>query len=50
MSDICKDYEIKDRNDFGEFLEEWKPDSGYRGGDSLPYEVLRQVAKEYKGL
>jgi len=41
---------INDRDDFGDFLEEWKPDNSYRGGDTLPYDVLRDVAKEYKGL
>jgi len=50
LNDICKEDDINDRDDFGDFLEEWKPDNGYRGGDTLPYDVLRDVAKEYKGL
>ncbi|WP_444902555.1 RHS repeat-associated core domain-containing protein [Microbulbifer sp. SSSA007] len=50
LNDICKEYGIDDRDDFGDFLEEWKPDNGYRGGDTLPYDVLRDVAKEYKGI
>ncbi|MEW4368022.1 RHS repeat domain-containing protein, partial [Aliikangiella maris] len=50
LNDICKEYNIDDRRDFGDYLEEWKIDNGYTGGDSLPYEVLRGVAKEYMGL
>jgi uncharacterized protein RhaS with RHS repeats len=50
LNDICKEYDITDRDDFGDYLEEWKPDNGYSGGDTLPYEVLRDVAKEYKGF
>lgn len=50
LNDICKEDDINDRDDFGDFLEEWKPDNSYRGGDTLPYDVLRDVAKGYKGL
>ncbi len=51
ISDICKDAKIKDREDFGEFLErEYKPDNGYRGGDTMSYDELREAARQYKGL
>ena len=49
LDDICMEYGIDDRQDFGDFLAEWKPDNGYKGGDTLPYDVLREVAKQYRG-
>ncbi|MDX5297971.1 MAG: hypothetical protein LPK85_03365, partial [Gammaproteobacteria bacterium] len=50
LNDICDEFGIEDRDAFGDFLEEWKPDNGYRGGDTLPYDLLREVAKEYLGV
>lgn len=50
INDVCKEYDIHERNDFGDFLEnEYKPDHGYKGGDTMTYDALRDAAKLYKG-
>jgi hypothetical protein len=42
--------------DLSTFAKQWvsglrgKEDNGYSGGDSLPYDVLKEVATEYAGL
>jgi RHS repeat-associated protein len=48
IGDVCKEYKIPDRDDFGDYLErEYKPDNGFRGNDTMSYDDLRDAAETY---
>ncbi len=48
INDVCKDEKISDREGFGDFIEQYKQDSGMPNDATLPYSTLRDLAREFK--